>query len=155
MQRITQMTAHEASTMDTPRETAPRIANLSRLFAGGVFVVSSGINLVMTLPHPEYYSLFADMALFSFYGDLVRQIVVPNAFFFSIVLILYELTIGLLMLGRGRWVTIGVAGAVLFLLAIMPAIGLYTVGNVVLAGLVALLLRYDYDRSLLDMLRAG
>lgn len=154
MQLITHISVREIRTPHESQPTAGRIANLSRLFVGGVFIVSSGINVFVTLPRPEYYSLFADMALFPSYANMVRQIAVPNAMLISTLLVLYELTIGLLMLSKGRRVAVGVAGAVLFLLAITPAMGLYTLGNIVLAGLVALLLRYEYNRSLLDMLRA-
>ena len=71
--------------------------------------------------------------------------------------VLFELAMGLLLLSRGTWVKAGLVGAILFFLFLIP---FWWEGgaliNIVFAVVVALLLRYDYDASFLDMvLRRG
>ena len=65
-----------------------------------------------------------------------------------------ETVIGLLILSRGGRVKLGLAGAIIFLLAITP-LGIWTLPNPVLAAGLAWLLTKEYPRSLLDLLRSS
>jgi hypothetical protein len=55
------------------------------------------------------------------------------------------------MLGKGRQAKWGLLGGIAFLLAITP-LGVWTLGNPIMALALAYLLTKEYDRSLLQML---
>jgi len=66
--------------------------------------------------------------------------------------IVYEVSIGTLMLGKGTAARLGFAGAIVFLLAITP-LNAECLPNPILALAAARLWRIQWERDLLDMLR--
>jgi hypothetical protein len=58
------------------------------------------------------------------------------------------------MLSKGRYVKWGLIGGICFLVTITP-LGVWTIGNPIMALALAYLLTKEYRRSLLQMLRLG
>ena len=63
----------------------------------------------------------------------------------------FESAIALLMLSKGRYVKWGLIGGIVFLIAITP-LGIWTLGNPIMALALAYLLTKEYDRTFLEML---
>jgi hypothetical protein len=80
--------------------------------------------------------------------------VVPHLGFWLGLTVFFELTTGILILSKGIWVRLGLVLAILFFLFLVP---FWWEGgamiNIVFALIVAPLLRYDYDMSIIDLLR--
>jgi hypothetical protein len=127
--------------------------NIGRLLLGASFVAASIFNILNVVPDPQsVFRASSEIALFPWYADLVRGLVLPNAAFFAWLLVLWEGSMGLLILSRGVAVKIGLLGYTLFLVGITPAFGVWTLMNGVLWLLPALFLRRDYPTSFLDLL---
>lgn len=124
------------------------------MLLGLFYLAMSLVVLFSVVPHAtSVYEQAADMSLFSFYGELVRRLIVPHATFFAWMQVAYEATMGLLILGKGWRVKVGLVGFIIFLIGIFPAFGLYTVSMPAFALIPALLLLRDYDRNAIELLR--
>jgi hypothetical protein len=126
--------------------------NVGRIVAGLFFLAMAlGVNLTLILVDVGFYVTYGSQALLPLYRWFFREVVALNPTFFAILLVAYEFTVGILMLNKGLYVRLGLAGGILFLLAITP-LGLETLGNIGMAVALALLLRQEYDRTLIDIL---
>lgn len=126
-------------------------ANVGRIVWGLCFIASAVVNLTMTLPNPELYRDFADLTFLPFYRSLLLEVALPNATLVSALVVVFELATGVLLLSKGvavRWGLIATAGWILF---VTPAMGWYTLFSPVLLIVPALLLRWDYERSLWEL----
>ena len=133
--------------------TAPTAAaNFVRTVWGFVFIASGIVNMLLTLPNPQFYWDFAKLTFFPVYRDLIVNLVIPNASLVTTIVVFFELAAGSLVLGRdeaARWGLIATGAWVLF---VCPTMGWYTVWSPLLLTIPLLLLRYRYRRSLLDIL---
>ena len=124
-----------------------KTANVGRTAWGLFFVASSIVNLVVTLPNPGFYEVFADLTFIPFYRWLLLNIALPNAYLISALVVIYEFTVGLLTLGRGKAVKWGLIGTGLWLLFVCPSMGWYTVFSPILLVIPGWMLRYDYPAN--------
>ena len=128
--------------------------NIGRLFLGFSFLAASLVNLFLSVPHPENFQTYAELSYFPFYSRIISSLIVPNAAIFSTLLVLYEYTMGLLILGKGFSVKIGLWGYIVFLIGIFPSMGIYSLPTPLLAVFPAILLLKEYNSSLLEMLKS-
>jgi hypothetical protein len=114
-----------------------------------------GVNVVLALVAPDQFvALGTNAPLLPLYEWLFAEIVALSPLAFGLLAAAYEVAVGLLLLGRGRWVTWGAIAGIVHLLVITP-LGIWTLANPLLALALALLLRRGYDRSLPEMLVAA
>lgn len=109
-------------------------------------VAGAGANLFLLLTG-ETYALFADTSSFAFVKDTWRSLVVPNHGLFIGLLILFEATVGVLVLLGHRARQVGLVAAIVFhvlLVAFGWGFALWSVPMIV--GL-ALLLRAENRRA--------
>jgi hypothetical protein len=66
------------------------------------------------LTNNHIYEAFGTTSLFAASRDLWISVVMPHVVFFALLLAAFELTTGILILSKGRYVTIGLAASVLF-----------------------------------------
>ena len=126
--------------------------NVGRIVAGLFFLAMAlGVNLTLILVDVGFYVTYGSQALLPVYRWFFREVVALSPTFFALLLVVYEVTVGILMLNKGRYVQLGLAGGILFLLAITP-LSLETLGNIGMAAALTLLLRQEYDRTLIDMI---
>ena len=129
------------------------IANVVRIVFGFVMLAGAAVNAFFALTQPGIYDTFGDMAILPFYRNLWRSLVVPNILVFLALTVLFELTTGILLLSEGAAVKVGMGMAILFFLALVP---FWWKGgaiiNVVFAVIMALLLCYDYDKNIVDLI---
>jgi hypothetical protein len=124
----------------------------ARLFVGGFFgVMGLVVHGLVVITNPEGYVRFAEQALLLFYRQIGLLLTEPNPRAFGIVMLILEVTLAALILSRGRWVTVGILGAILFLVSISP-LGFDVMPNLLLAAALVYLLTQDFPRDAFTML---
>jgi hypothetical protein len=128
--------------------------NAGRVFLGLFFMVMAiGVNVVLVVVAPDLFvGLGTNDAVVPLYRWFFENIVALAPPLFGLLAAAYEVTIALLMLSRGRYVKWGLTGGIVFLIGITP-LGIWTLANPILALAMAYLLRKEYDRSFMEMLR--
>ena len=131
---------------------------LVRPYAGRIFVsiffliMAVGVNVVLVLIAPDQFvALGTDAPVVSLYRWFFENIVALVPPLFGLLAAGYEITIALMMLSKGRYVKWGLIGGIVFLIAITP-LGVWTLGNPIMALALAYLLTKEYDRTFLEML---
>jgi hypothetical protein len=130
------------------RRSAGPWANAARGLVALYFLGSAVFNAVVT--YPKARTTFRDFEGLSWPGFdlLVRELAIPLAHPITAMVIAFELTTGILLLGRGRLVRAGLFVAVVWHLALIPFLSFYAIVNLVLAAAIARLLRYDFPHSI-------
>lgn len=94
---------------------------LGRVFMGIFFLVMAlGVNGSFTFSNPKAYVDYAQGALLPFYRDLAVSVVTISPVIFGLLLMAFEITMGLLILSKQEFVKIGLIGTSLFLIGITP-----------------------------------
>jgi len=117
------------------------IRNVVEIGFGVLFIVAAIFHLSYTLRYgKEIYGSFATNAWLNSYRELIRKIIIPHAVPFTVLLIAFQVSIGLMLLTkRGLTEPALIAGAV-FSLVIIPASNVRGVmANLILAAILILL----------------
>jgi hypothetical protein len=124
-----------------------------RIFVGIFFLIMAvGVNVVLVLVAPDQFvALGTDAPVVSLYRWFFGNVVALVPPLFGLLAAGYEITIALMMLFKGRYVKWGLIGGIVFLIAITP-LGVWTLGNPIMALALAYLLTKEYDRTFLEML---
>lgn len=127
--------------------------NAGRIFLGFFFLAMAlGVNGSFTFGNPRAYLDYAEGALIPLYRDLAVSVVAVSPVAFGLVLMAFEIAVGLLLLHKRRSVKLGLIGTIVFVVGISPLSWM----QIPWLGLVVAqvhLLRRDFDRSLLDIIR--
>jgi hypothetical protein len=95
--------------------------NAGRIFLGILFLVMAiGVNGSFTFSNPQAYVEYASGALIPLYRDIALAVVKLNPVVFGLLLIIYEIAMGLLLLHKEKSVRIGLIGTIIFLVGIAP-----------------------------------
>jgi len=126
--------------------------NAGRIFVGIFFLVMAiGVNVVMVFVDPDSYIGLGADSFVPLYRWVFMNLVALAPPLFVLPVAAFEIAIGLLMLSKGRYVKWGLIGGIVFLIGITP-LGIWTLGNPILAIAMAYLLSKEYDRSFLELL---
>jgi len=125
----------------------------TRVFVG-FFMAAMGLAIhgLFVLKYPESYIDFAAKAPIPAYR-LGLALTEPNPRAFGLFMLFFETALALLILSRGRYVKLGLMGAILFLLGITP-LGVEELPNVVLAIGLASLLTNNFPHDVVSMIRS-
>lgn len=137
------------------RPRAGRWATAGRLTLAGYFLLMAAVNIAVTLPNADAtYDGLARLswAPFAWIPELISG---PAAVPFTVLLILWEIMIGVLLLRRGRAVRIALWAVLFQVLALAPFLGWYELANLATAVLVGGLLTRDHDRTVGDVVPRG
>lgn len=94
---------------------------IARIVFGLMYLGGALANIMLThFNGPDSYHSFADNALLGFYRDAWAGLVVPNMMLFIVLLVAFELTLGLLFLGSRRSLRIALAAGILFCWITVP-----------------------------------
>jgi len=127
--------------------------NAGRIFLGLFYVAMAiGVNIVLVLLHPQLYIELGRNALIPLYRALFLQVIALNPPLFILPVAACQIAIGLLILNKGRYVKVGLAGGIIFTLAITP-LGIEELPNPVLALAQVFLLTKEFDTTFLEILR--
>ena len=91
---------------------------VGRAAVGGLFVVGGALYNFISLTSGVDYANFADTAHFAWVTDAWRTVVGPNQGLFIGMLVVFEATVGLLILSGGRRTQFGYVGVIGFHLAV-------------------------------------
>jgi hypothetical protein len=95
--------------------------NAGRIFLGFFFLVMAlGVNGSFTFSNPQAYLDYANEALVPFYRSLTLSIIGISPFLFGLLLMAFEITMGLLILHKRKSVKVGLIGTMLFLAGMSP-----------------------------------
>jgi hypothetical protein len=127
-----------------------------RVFVGVFFLIMAvAVNVVLVLVAPEQFvAMGTEAPIVPPYEWFFENVVALAPSLFGLLAAAYEVAIALMMLSKGRYAKWGLIGGICFLVAITP-LGVWTLGNPIMALALAYLLTKKYDRSLLQMLRIG
>ena len=128
--------------------------NAGRMFLGLFFlVVAIGVNGSFTFTNPQAYVEYASGALIPLYRDIALTVVELNPVLFGLLLMGFEIAMGLLLLHKQKSVTIGLIGTMAFLIGIAPL----SFVQIPWLGLIigeAYLLTKEFDTTFLETIRS-
>jgi len=78
---------------------------------------------------PESYRPFGASAIFPAYGAFWNEFVMPRITVFALLLAVFELVVGCMISGKGRWVKLGLVLSILFCLFLIQMGLSYTTAN--------------------------
>jgi hypothetical protein len=125
-----------------------------RIFVGIFFLIMAlGVNVVLVLVAPDQFVVLGtDASVVPLYRWFFENVVAVAPPLFGLLAAAYEITIAFMILSKGQYVRWGLIGGIAFLIGITP-LGVWTLGNPIMALALAVLLRREYARSLAEMLR--
>lgn len=126
--------------------------NVLRFFFGCIYIIGGIANIVVTMVRPSTYMDFADTAFIPFYKHFLIEYFYYNIPAFTIPAAFYQITIGLLIICKDMFVKIGLVGAVIFSLLIIP-LGQEQLPNIIFVAFMIYLLRKNYHYSFIDLIR--
>ena len=115
--------------------------NVARIIFGIIFLLGAVANITLTVVNgPESYYTFADNTFWPWYLNAWQTIVLPYMLLFIIILIVFEISLGLLFIINRKYLKIALILGILFCLASMPVMieAIYT--NLPIALILAFLL---------------
>jgi hypothetical protein len=125
--------------------------NAGRIFLGFFFLVMAfGVNGTFILTNPQGYVDYLSNSLLPLYRDLTAMTVALNPIPYGLLLMLFEIAVGVLILSKGRWVKYGLAGTMVFVIFLAPV----SVMQIPWLGLLigqAYLITKTFERSILEM----
>ncbi|MBI4927396.1 MAG: hypothetical protein HY835_06500 [Anaerolineae bacterium] len=128
---------------------------VGRVVCGVFFLIMAlGVNVPVTLIDPTLFAQAGAHAVLPVYRWFFTEVLARYPLPFVIALILFETTVGVLILSRGKGVRLGLLGAVLFCLFLTP-VGVEEFTAPLLAIPYALLMRKDFPQPVLRLSRAA
>jgi len=92
------------------------LKNILRTFIALWYLLGWTVHVYISVisPQPQLYQAFGTTALIPFLKDLWQNIVIPNSMLFGPLCAVFQLTVGILMIGKGRRVQVALAASLLF-----------------------------------------
>ena len=128
--------------------------SLVRCAVGLIWIAGAVFNAFSTMRHPEVYHSLAAETTVPVYQWLFSEIVAAHAAFWTLLLVLGELFLGVLTLAKGRRGQVGLAVGALWSALLFPLVWPYTLMMGPYAVLLAWLATRDQGASLPEALRA-
>ncbi|MFX0015962.1 MAG: hypothetical protein ACFFB2_16140 [Promethearchaeota archaeon] len=130
--------------------------NISRICLGVFYLIASMVNLFHTINNTQYlWVVCLENVHFSSYKEFLEQIIIPNEKSVIILIVFFELVVGMLILSKEIFVKIGLMLGVLWVLLISPFLPWNDIlGHLILGIFQALLLKENYDKSFLEIIHS-
>ena len=94
--------------------------NLIEIGFGILYLIGAIFNSLYSLRHgDEFYGSFANKAILAPSKQLIRKVVIPHARLFTILLIVFQLTVAFCILSRGALVGPGLIAGAIFTFAVV------------------------------------
>lgn len=128
--------------------------NIGRIFLGIFYLIMAiGINLVNAITNPQSTVQMGEASLFEFYRTIFSDIVARAPVFFILVIVFFEITMGLLILNKHRKVKFGLIGTTIFLIMITP-FGYIQIPWLGIAAVQMYLLTMDFDKTFVEIVNS-
>lgn len=125
--------------------------NAGRIFLGFFFLIMAfGVNGTFILTNPQGYVDYLGTSLLPLYRDLSRVTVALNPVPYGVLLMLFEIAMGLLILSRQRYIKIGLIGTMIFVIGLAPV----SIMQIPWLGLLVgqgYLLSKEFDQTFLEL----
>lgn len=132
-----------------------RLANIARTALGIIYLLGAAINLRFAFLSPWIYREFASFAIIPFYKTLWNSAVIPHLQAWLILVVVFEIIIGIFILSKGNLVKIGLIAGITFNLFLIPFWWSgFALINLVLVSVQIFLLRGEYDSAVTGLLRS-
>jgi hypothetical protein len=111
-------------------------------------------NLFHTINNTQYlWTVCLENVRFSFQKDFLEQFVIPNEKLIVLLIVAFEVIVGVFILSKGISVKIGLILGILWVLFVAPFLPLGDIlGHLILGILQALLLMGNYDTTFLEII---
>ena len=122
--------------------------NIARIIFGIIYLLGTGFNIFIVVSQGwQAYIRFADETFFPFYREAWMAVAPPNITLIVVLLIVFEISLGLLFIIKRKYLKIALILGTLFCLASMPTMveAIYT--NLPLALIQAFLLWIEFRRD--------
>lgn len=130
------------------------LPTLGRMLLGVIWIAGAIFNAVWTLPAAfDAWDSLGREATFAGYRWFFGTVVSLAPDLMTLLLILGELALGVMLLSRDPWAQVGLVLSVVWCAFLLFIIWPYTLSTLLLLALAGWLLRYDHDRSVVDLLR--
>lgn len=129
--------------------------NGARIATGCIWLAGAATNASVTLRMADPYGWLAEGSRIGVYRWFFRNIVGAHPMEWTLALIVGELTLGVLTLGRDRWAKRGLAGGAAFSAVLFSFATRYTLMMGPYALFLAWLARRGYPQSLPDLLASA
>jgi len=123
--------------------------NIARIVFGAIYLLGATANITLSVINgSESYIGFADTTFFPWYREAWMAVAAPNITLIVVLLIIFEISLGLLFILKRKYLKIALVLGILFCLASMPTMiqAIYT--NLPLALIQAFLLWREIRRSI-------
>jgi uncharacterized membrane protein len=121
---------------------------VGRAAVGVLFLIGGALFNAISLASGVDYGAFADTAHFAWVTDAWRAVVAPNEVLYISLLVVFEATVGVLILSGGRRTQVGYVGVIGFYLALWLFGGFQLIWAVTMLPLMFLLLRAERRAAL-------
>jgi hypothetical protein len=129
--------------------------NIGRIFLGIFYLIMAvAINIVNAITNPETTVQMGEESLLAFYRTIFTDIVSRAPSLFILAIAAFQIIMGLLILNKHDKVKIGLIGTIVFLVMITP-FGYIQLPWLGIALIQIYLLRKDFDKTLLEILRSS
>jgi hypothetical protein len=88
--------------------------NLLRALVAVWYLLGWILHVYLAIFNPEMYRSFADSALLPGFGDFWVGFVMSNITWLALLLAVFEIAVGLMLINKGRWVTLGLVLSISF-----------------------------------------
>jgi hypothetical protein len=123
--------------------------NIARIVFGAIYLLGATANITLSVINgSESYIGFADTTFFPWYREAWMAVAAPNITLIVVLLIIFEISLGLLFILKRKYLKIALVLGILFCLASMPTMiqAIYT--NLPLALIQAFILWREIRRSI-------
>lgn len=126
--------------------------NTGRIFLGFFYLIMAiGVNLVNAVKNPLSTVQMGENSLLPFYRTFFSEVVSVAPVIFILLVVVFQITMGLLILGKNKNVKTGLIGTSLFLVWITP-FGIIQIPWLGIAAVQIFLLGKEFDKSFLDII---
>jgi hypothetical protein len=122
--------------------------NVARIIFGAIYLLGAAANISLTVINgPQSYIGFADNTFFPWYREAWMAVAAPNITLIIVLLIAFEISLGLLFIINRKYLKIALILGILFCLASMPTMVQTIYTNLPLALIQAFMLWREFRWS--------
>ncbi|HRZ20570.1 MAG TPA: hypothetical protein P5184_02810 [Bacteroidales bacterium] len=126
--------------------------NIGRIFLGFFYLVMAiGINIPNAITNPQSTVQMGEASLLGFYRILFSEVVSKAPVLFILAIAIFQITMGLLILNKHKYVKYGLTGASVFLILITP-FGYIQIPWLGIAAIQLYLLTKDFNKTFIEII---
>lgn len=126
--------------------------NAGRIFLGFFYLLMAiGVNGVNAFTNPQSTVQMGADSIIPLYRTFFTEVVAAAPSLFILIVVLFQLSVGLLILNKHKRVKLGLTGATIFLILITP-FGIIQLPWLGMAAAQIFLIRKDFDKTFIEII---